>query len=218
MKTRFIAICLLLIAAVVAVTWYHWPVLPAQIPVHWNHAGQADDYAPRMVLWLLGPGLMTFFMVLALALPYLSPRRFDMSTFEATYLYSMGVVVAMLAYVHLLVLIAATGGQVPLDRALPAGVFVMMILLGNPMGKVRKNFYLGIRTPWTLSSDRVWYATHRLAARLMVGSGVAGFIGVLVGAPGWMSVFFALWWAPVAVMFSLACYKRLEKSGNLEPH
>lgn len=99
---------------------------------------------------------------------------------------------------------------VPIDRAVPAGLFVMLVLAGNPMGKVRRNFYLGIRTPWTLSNERVWYATHRFAARLMVGSGLLGFFMLAGGMPGWLLLVPAIAWAPVAVLYSLLQYKRLD--------
>lgn len=216
MKVRFIVVCLVLIAVSSAITWHFYPALPESVPVHWNAAGEVDGVGPRAMLWLLGPGLMALVGLLGLVLPWLSPRRYGMTAFESTYLYSTGVVVALLAYIHVLVLIAATGGQVAMDRAVAAGICIMLILVGNPLGKVRKNFYLGIRTPWTLSSDRVWHATHRLAARLMVASGVMGLIGVLVGAPAWLLLLLMLWWAPVAVLHSLACYRRLEKAGTLE--
>ena len=216
MKARFIVVCLVLIALASAVTWHFYPALPERIPLHWNAAGEVDRDGPRAVLWLLGPGLMALMALCGLALPWLSPRRDDMAAFASTWLYSTGVVMALLAYVHVLVLIAATGGQVPMDRAVPAGMCILLILVGNPLGKVRKNFYLGIRTPWTLSSDRVWYATHRLGARLMVASGVLGLVAILLGAPAWLTLLLMLWWAPVAVLYSLACYRRLEKAGTLE--
>ena len=69
-----------------------------------------------------------------------------------------------------------------IGRALIGGMFLFFALLGNVMGKVRKNFYIGIRVPWTLASDRVWNDTHRLAAWLMVGGGILGFLLVILGA------------------------------------
>ena len=103
---------------------------------------------------------------------------------------------------------------VPIDKAVPAGLFVMLVLAGNPMGKVRRNFYLGIRTPWTLASERVWYATHRLAARLMVASGLLGLAVLALGAPAWLLLVLALAWAPLAVLYSLLQYKRLEHTAQ----
>jgi uncharacterized membrane protein len=176
MKTRFIAVCIVLIALVSAVTWHYFPALPERIPVHWNAAGEVDGHGPRAMLWLLGPGLMTLVALLGLALPRLSPRRYDVTAFESTWLYSTGVVVVLLAYVHMLVLIVATGGQVPMDRAVPAGMCIVLILVSNPLG----------------------------------------LVGVLAGAPGWLVLLLMFWWAPVAVLYSLACYKRLEKAGTLE--
>ncbi|MGK5023992.1 SdpI family protein [Janthinobacterium sp. RB2R34] len=210
MKARFIALSLLMIAAVSAAIVYAWPQLPEVVAVHWNWRGEADSYAPRAVLWLLGPGLMAVITLLALVLPSLSPRDHGIARFESTYYYNFGIVLVLLAYVQSLVLASAIGMAVPIDRAVPAGLFVMLILAGNPMGKVRRNFYLGIRTPWTLSSERVWYATHRLAARLMVGSGLLGLGLLAAGVPGWLLLVPAIAWAPVAVLYSLLQYKQLD--------
>lgn len=217
MKSRFIAVCVLMIATVCAVTLYFWSALPEYIPLHWNYAGEVDSYERRELLWLLGPGLMTIMMLIALLMPYLSPRRFEIKKFESTWWYSMGVIVAMPAYIYTLVLMSALGGEVAMSLALPAGLFTMMILLGNPLGKVRKNFFLGVRTPWTLSNDRVWYATHRLTAKLMVVSGVLGIVCLLLGAANWILLMLLFCWAPLAVVFSLVYYKSLERNDNLEP-
>ncbi|WP_243857989.1 SdpI family protein [Janthinobacterium sp. 75] len=217
MKARFIALSLLMIAAVIAATLYAWPQMPEVVAVHWNYRGEVDGYAPRAVLWLLGPGLMAFLLLLALLLPSLSPRRFEVQPFAPTFYYSFVVVMGLLAYVHGLVLASAMGMEVPIARAVPAGLLVMLILAGNPMGKVRRNFYLGIRTPWTLASERVWYVTHRLAARLMVGSGLLGLVALALGAPAWLLLVLALAWVPLAILYSLLQYKRLDKD-QLEIH
>ena len=214
MKARLIVPSLLLIAAASAATIYVWPQLPDMVAVHWNYRGEVDGYAPRAVLWLMGPGLMAFMVLLALLLPTLSPRRYEVQPFAPTFYYSFVVVQCLLAYVHGLVLASASGVAVPIDKAVPAGLFVMLVLAGNPMGKVRRNFYLGIRTPWTLASERVWYATHRLAARLMVASGLLGLAVLALGAPGWLLLALALAWAPLAVLYSLLQYKRLEHTAQ----
>jgi uncharacterized membrane protein len=103
-----------------------------------------------------------------------------------------------------------------MHRPVPVGVFLLLILLGNPMGKVKRNFYIGIKTPWALASDRVWYATHRLCARLMVGSGLLGLIAVFAGAGPWIITALAAGWGVIGVVFSLVYYKRLERAGRLE--
>ncbi len=218
MRTRYLIVCLLLIAAACAALMYCWPLLPEQMPAHWNIEGQVDGYAGRAVMWVLGPVGMALFMLVGLALPALSPQRFGMTEFLSTYYYIAGLVVCMLGYVFALVLIAATGGEVPMQRALPAGLFLLLILMGNPMGKVRRNFYLGIRTPWTLASERVWYATHRMAARLMVASGLLGLLALWMHAPAWGILLLVLAWTPLVVLYSLLRYKTLQKNHQLESH
>lgn len=208
MKSRAILLCLLMIIAMSAVTAYCYPQLPATLPMHWNAAGQVDGYGPRWQIWLLGPVAMAALLLLGLALPWLSPRQFEVQASGATYGYLMTLPVALMACVEALIVCFALGVPLDIGRIAPALACIALILTGNPLGKVRRNFYLGIRTPWTLASERVWYATHRLAGRLMVGSGVLGLLAVPAGAPHWLLLVLLLAWVPLAVLSSLMYYKR----------
>lgn len=209
MKKWSIVVCLLLIAAACAALAWCWPLLPEQVPVHWNASGEVDGYGPRTAMLLLGPGLMTLALALSLLMPYLSPRRFEINSFESTYSYLCVVTVAMQAYIFALVLLELVHGGVSMRLAVPAGIFILLILIGNPLGKVRRNFFMGIRTPWTLASEKVWYATHRVAARLMVASGLLGLLALWAGAPHWMLLTLMFAWALLASAYSLVLYKRI---------
>lgn len=215
MKRIHIVLCALLVAAAAIATAAWYADLPASVPLHWNADGRPDRVGPRAMLWLLGPGLMGAMLVLGLCLPWLSPQRYRVDTFRATYSWFILVIVAMLGGLHAAVLHAILDGSADLGRSLPAGLFLLLILLGNPMGKVRRNFFIGVRTPWSLASEQVWYATHRLSARLMVGSGLLGLAAVAAAAPAWMLVALGGGWALLAVVFSLVHYKRLERRGQL---
>jgi hypothetical protein len=98
-----------------------------------------------------------------------------------------------------------------------AGILVMFSLLGNVMGKVRRNFYVGVRTPWTLASERVWNDTHRLAAKLFVGAGIIGLLAVVLPLPLPAVIITVVASMIVAglipVVYSLILYKRLESWG-----
>jgi uncharacterized membrane protein len=209
MKPRPLILCILMILLMTAVTAWYLPLLPERLPVHWNFAGEVDGYGPRWVLWLLGPIGMAGMLLLGMSLPWLSPRQFEVQDSGPTYAYLIAISVALLAATELLVLCAALGVPLPMARIVPAMIFVLLILMGNPMGKVRRNFFLGIRTPWTLASERVWYATHRLAGKLMVGSGLLGLLALLFALPAWLLPLLMLAWAPMAVCYSLLLYKRL---------
>jgi len=209
MKPRALLLCILMILAMTAVTAYYYPALPEIMPTHWNYAGQVDGYGARWQLWLVGPVLMSGFLLFAIALPWLSPKQFEVQNSGATYSYLMVIPVALFAAIELFMLGSALGVKLDVARVLPALAFVVLILMGNPMGKVRRNFFIGVRTPWTLASEQVWHATHRLAGKLMVGSGVLGLLALWLGAPHWLLLVLMMAWTPVPIGYSLLLYKRL---------
>jgi uncharacterized membrane protein len=95
------------------------------------------------------------------------------------------------------------------------GVCLLIALLGNVMGKVRRNFYVGIRTPWTIADERVWNATHRLGAKTMVVGAIIGLICALAEAGPLLCVVPVLAGAFVPVIYSLVYYKQLERRGEI---
>jgi uncharacterized membrane protein len=149
------------------------------------------------------------------ALPWLSPNKFEVESFCATYLYIMIVIVALLAYCQLLVLISALGMVLDVSRALEGGVCLLIVLLGNVMGKVRRNFYVGVRTPWTIANEQVWNATHRFAAKTFFAGGLLGLVAVILRAPFWLPITAILIAALAPVIYSLVFYKQLERPGGL---
>jgi uncharacterized membrane protein len=102
-----------------------------------------------------------------------------------------------------------------IGRAFIAGMFLFFGLMGNVIGKVRKNFYIGIRVPWTLASDRVWNDTHRMAAWLWVGAGILGFAAIILGAPILWAVAVLVLAGLIPVIYSFVHYKSLESRGDL---
>jgi uncharacterized membrane protein len=209
----------LVILAVLAGTIVAYPSLPNVVPIHWDAQGHANGWGPKWSLFLYGPGLMLFMVLMFSALPWLSPKKFEVDSFRATYLYIMIILVAMMAYCNLLILLAALGslGGIVLDvtRAVEGGVCLLIALLGNVLGKVRRNFFVGIRTPWTIANERVWNATHRLAARTFFAGGLLGLLAVILGAPFWLPITAILIAALGPAVYSLVFYKQLERRGEL---
>ena len=216
MRKSNLAVCLLLIAAACVAALYYWPQLPSRVPTHWNIEGKVDAYSAPVALLLIGPGAMVLTLLLGYALPWLSPRGFDVKRFESAYNYIVVLIVGLFGYIFAIQLAAALNAVLSIHSMMMGGLCLLLVLLGNQMGKVRRNFYIGIRTPWTLASERVWYATHRFSAKLMVVSGLLGLIAIWADArPGLVTVL-AFSWALIAVLYSLLYYKRLEKTHQLE--
>jgi uncharacterized membrane protein len=189
--------------------------LPNIVPLHWNAQGHVNGWGPKWTLFLFGPGGMSAIVLLFSALPWLSPKKFEVDSFRATYLYIMIVIVAMMAYVQLLMLISALGVALDVTRAVEGGVCLLIALLGNVLGKVRRNFYLGIRTPWTIADERVWNVTHRFAAKTFFVGGLLGLLAVILRAPFWLPITAILVATLIPVIYSLIFYKQLEHHGEL---
>ncbi|MES3020896.1 MAG: SdpI family protein [Pseudomonadota bacterium] len=215
MKKANLMLCGLMILTSLAITLALYPQLPGQMPVHWGADGAVDGYGPRWSVFLMGPGLMALMVLLFAALPKLSPKRFEVESFEDVYGYVAVLVTAATGYFQAVAIWAALSPQLDMRNAVLGGIALLIGLIGNVMGKVRRNYWLGIRTPWTLSSDRVWYATHRLAGKLMVGSALACALGMVVGAPMLVGVALLALGALIPAAYSLVYYKRLEKAGDL---
>ncbi|OYV81510.1 MAG: hypothetical protein B7Z73_18010 [Planctomycetia bacterium 21-64-5] len=193
-----------------------YPSLPQQVPTHWNIHGQVDGYGDKSWATFLTPAVMLGLLALFRLLPWLSPRPFTLDTFRGTYEFVVVLVMGLMAYIHALMLWAAYAGPIDVGRALVGGLCLFFALIGNVLGKVRRNFFVGVRTPWTLASERVWIDTHRLAARLFVVAGLAGFVLCLtIGGPvafaGTLALIMIAAFAPA--VYSLVHYKRLERQG-----
>ncbi|MDL2356693.1 MAG: SdpI family protein [Pseudomonadota bacterium] len=215
MKNRYLWLCAAVVMATLALTLALYAQLPARIPTHWNASGQIDGYGPRSYVFLHS-AIMVGIMLLWTVLPALSPKRFSVDTFAATYWQICLIIVAMLGYIQCVLVWGAYSPAMPMNRALFGGLAIFMALLGNVMGKVRRNFWIGIRTPWTLASERVWYATHRFAAKSMVVCALLSLAGVLAGLSLALCLALLLAGPIVPAAYSLLIYKRLERNGTLE--
>jgi uncharacterized membrane protein len=213
-----IALTLLATAASLVVWVNREAWLPEQVTVHWDTQFKPDKSVPRdgMFWYLLAvPASMAFMVLLLQVLPWLSPEHFKVDAFRATYDYIAGLLIAMFAYMHGVVLALYTGQVHDVGRWLIGGSLLFLALLGNVLGKVQRNFWMGVRTPWTLASETVWIRTHRLAAWLFVAAGLIGFVLVLLGVNPLLALALFIVAAIAPVFYSLVLYKYLEKRGRL---
>jgi uncharacterized membrane protein len=193
-----------------------------------------DHFVPLAdaVGYLIIPsGVMVLMLGMTLVLPWLSPKKFDMDRFRDTYNYIMFLVIALFAYVNVAILMNYLKDppiRLGIGELLMGGMFLFFALMGNVLGKVKRNFFMGVRTPWTLASETVWVQTHRLAAWLYTTAGVVGLVIVVIAGLLQAVVQFSWPWlfvplfvgfmlaALAPVPYSLILYKRLEKEGKLE--
>ncbi len=162
----------------------------AHIPVHWGFDGQPDRFTARgeaLATFALLPGAGVVLTILFALIPAIEPLRENLQRGRRAYLTAWFGAQAMMALVSvgvaLLMVRAAGGATSDVDlfvRAMIAGVAVLLVALGDVLPKTRPTFFLGVRTPWTLTSDLAWERANRLAGRLMVLVGLWGVVAAFV--------------------------------------
>ena len=183
MKLRTTIIVLVLLAAAsFALSLWALPNLPDQIPTHWNAAGVVDGYAPRstalwrMPLIILGTGL------LLLLLPMLDPLRKNVDQFRPAFHWAILGTAAFLTYLHGITLLAGLGVQINMTQWMIPALAALMIGMGFLIERALPNWFIGIRTPWTLSSPSVWLKTHHLGGWTFKIGGALSLLGLLLPA------------------------------------
>lgn len=207
-KALFFELSLIAAACVVDVAAF--PHLPNRIPIHWNLHLRPNRYGPKWVLLALGPGLMGGVTLFTLLGPWLSPKRFEVDNFRSAWRQLMLLLFCMVSYIYAAMLWADLHHHVDAGRMILGGASLTVTLMGNLMGKVRKNFFVGVRSPWTLASDRVWNATHRFAARTWMAGGLFGILFTTIRLPI-LSISALLAGGLAPYVYSLVIYKQFER-------
>ena len=214
-RTQFVCLGLTVVSFILAAALYHR--LPESIPTHWNAKGEADGFTPKPWGPFVLPIVTACTYGVLLVVPRISPRGFRMARFARVFELIQLAIIAFLFGVNVLVLLAGIGADVPIARAIHVGVGLLLVVLGNFMGKLTKNYFIGIRTPWTLASDEVWLRTHRLGGKLSVVGGIIAIVmGALGGGTAPLLIAVALS-GGVPAVYSYVLYRRIEGSRNGVP-
>lgn len=204
----FFVVTAFLVAAIL------YPSLPEQIPTHWNARGEVDGYMKKPAGVLIMPTMALFTYVIMKLIPIISPKGFRTDKFSDVFGVLQVTLVGFMSIVAILVLLEARGLNVRINEMIIAGVGLLFVIIGNYLGKVRKNFFIGIRTPWTLASDEVWNRTHRIGGRLFILSGVIIWIGALLRLSLIWTVSVAVGLVLIPVVYSYFLYRRIEGFGS----
>jgi uncharacterized membrane protein len=171
---KWIPAFFVIVATVASIIAY--PGMDERVPTHWNMSGEVDGWSSRFaVAWML-PLVMAGMVLLFKVLPLIDPRRANYEKFSGAYSAIVIVIMGFMLGMHLLLLAMGSGYDLPIERIVPASVGVMFIVLGLLLPKAHPNWFVGIRTPWTLSSDLSWERTHRLGGTLFMISGALAIL------------------------------------------
>jgi uncharacterized membrane protein len=183
-----------IVAAMFVAGLIAWPYAPDSIPVHWSLAGDVNHYGSKFEGLFLLPLVSLLVLILLTFLPRIDPRRANYASFGRAYSFVLVLVVAFLAVIYAMMLAVTFGVPLNVTQVVLPLLGLLFIGIGAVLQQVRPNWFVGIRTPWTLSSERSWTATHSLARWVFIGIGV---VFVLAG------VLETAWAAVLAVALAL---------------
>ena len=185
---------LLLVVAAVTVSIFYYPRLPEQMATHWDASGQPNGFSSRfMGAWLL-PLIMAVVWLILRAVPHIDPRGANYEKFSGVYEALVILILGFMLAMHVVVLMIATGAPIRMERVAMPVVGAFIAIMGFLIPKAHPNWFVGIRTPWTLTSDLAWERTHRIGGLLFV------ILGLLMIATSFIAPEIAIWILVVAAV------------------
>ncbi len=175
------------------ITLVAYPMVPDRVVSHWNAAGQADGYMSKLFGLGLIPLIMTGFVALLTVLPRIDPYKKNYEKFGDYYEGFILLFVFFMLAIQVQIILWSSGYRISPNLTFPVLIGTLFIYIGFLLGHAEQNWFVGIRTPWTLSSETVWKKTHEIGGKLFKIAGVIAFVGVLAGV-------YAMWFILVPVL------------------
>jgi len=165
-KTEIIPLLIILIS--IGLGFYFYSVFPDTVPVHWGVNGQVDRWGSKFegawLMPLIGAGMYILFIII----PMIDPKKEKYQQFFNVYLMFRNLIILMMLSIYIIASLNTLGFNIRVEVWIPMVIGFFFIIIGNYMGKIKANWFMGIRTPWTLSNDEIWNKTHRLGGKLFI--------------------------------------------------
>lgn len=207
LKKEWFLISLILLGFIMSI--YFYPSLPDKMPIHWNIHGEANRYASKTFAAFGMPLISLGIYLLYVALPYIDPKRKNYEDFKSTYQLFKYIIIIFFFCFNAITLLNATGVKVNILMFTQIAMSLLFIFMGNAMGRVKHNYFIGIRTPWTLANEEVWKKTHRLAAPIWVVGGILNLILFLAGAGAYGFIVIIIIISIIPTIYSYIVYRKI---------
>jgi uncharacterized membrane protein len=210
-KLSIILIAVLILAGII-ISAVMYPRLPEQVASHWDVNNQVNGYMPRFWGAALMPLITIAMAALFLVIPEIDPLKANIAKFREAFNVFIVMIVAFMLFIHILTLVYNLGITFPISVAMMPAMGLIFVFAGVMMSKAKRNYFIGIRTPWTLANDTVWDETHKLGSKLFIGAGILSMLTAFMGENGfWVLMIILLGAALVPTVYSYVLFARLEK-------
>jgi uncharacterized membrane protein len=211
LKTEIVP--LLFCAAAFVASYYFYQHFPERVITHWNFAGQPDGYGSRAVAAFVIPTAAFAMYLFLLFLPWLDPKKDRYQEFARFYHLFRAVITIFFVATYFLTSLNNLGYALPIAIFIPIMIGILFIFIGNYMGKVRPNWFMGLRNPWTLSNEEIWNKSNRFAGKLFILGGLAMMLQSLVPINMRLGLLIAtvIMIAVVPNLYSFILFRRLKK-------
>ena len=180
-----------------AIGIYFYDKIPEQMASHWNSKGEVDDYMSKSYGLFLMPAVSVLMILIFILIIKIDPLKKNIKKFIAYYEGLILAIILFLFYLNLLNIFANLGYSFNMTQMMMPALGILFYFIGIVLTKAKRNWFVGIKTPWTLSSDKVWDKTHLLGGKLFKISGVLAFVGIVL--PN-----YAVWFAIIPIfVFSI---------------
>jgi uncharacterized membrane protein len=180
MKTKTIQILILsLILASFLLGAYFYPIMPDRVASHWNASGSVNGYMPKLVGLFLMPVISTILFLAFLVIPRIDPLKGNIAKFRSYFDLFILLLFGFLFYLHTLTIAWNLGYKFNIVQLMAPAIGLLIYYAGVLTENAKQNWFIGVRTPWTLSSVMVWNRTNRLAGKLFKAAGVLAMLGAV---------------------------------------
>ena len=160
------------------VSIYSYPQMPEKVASHWNAQGQVNGYMPKFWGLFLAPFILVGLALLFAAIPRIDPLKENIQKFRKYYDGFIILFFIFMLSIHFQIILWNLGIRISPNVIIPISIGILFFYIGVLCENAKRNWFIGIRTPWTLSSERVWEKTHKVGGKLFKIAGVIAFIGV----------------------------------------
>lgn len=194
-----------------AISFYFYPLMPEKMASHWDAEGKVNGYMGKTSALLLIPCLLVFLALLLLILPAIDPLKQNIAKFQKYYYNFILLLFLFMLMVHIQMILWNLGIKISPNLTFPIAVGILFYYIGIMLEHAERNYFIGIRTPWTLHDDEIWKRTHEVGGKAFKIAGIISALGVL--NPKY-AVYFILAVLPISIyiiFYSYWLYREKQK-------